>query len=258
MTSAEDWATAIRVSDILLRGHTHAAAEEEPSLLLQRIAGNPVLCGGPVEHFSRVMPVWAPKTLDEERLRPIDVLYGTYDPSTRSIDIFVNRIHQDAKTFGVDPNQLLEIVRIHEHAHAVIHLGNRSDDVQNQLSAFGGGNRTAWSPFIEKRTSWFSRLSTELGEFLAQALTYAAISGMCSPRRADKCREVFDALEAKQPAHYKLSPSVKQYAARADWPLILEAARETIDVYREQDFTLRAGLEALVCSAAGRTAEEVP
>jgi hypothetical protein len=250
MTSAEDWATAIRVSDILLRGHQRAVAEDEPALLVPRIARNPVLCGGPVEHFSQDMPVWAPKTPDEDSLCPIDVLYGTYDPKTRSIDIFVHRIRQDAKSFGAEPNELLEIVRIHEHAHAVIHLGSRIDDVQDQLSAFGGGKKTAWSVFIEERTLWFSQFPTELHEFLAQALTYAALSGLSAPRRSERLREVFDALEAKQPPHYKLSSSVKQYAAGADWPLVLGAARGTIDVYREQDFNLSAGLEALVCRAA--------
>ncbi|HZA55828.1 MAG TPA: hypothetical protein VE616_16380 [Candidatus Udaeobacter sp.] len=250
MTSAEDWARAIRVSDILLRGHPRAVAEDEPTLLVQRIARNPVLCGGPVEHFSQDIPIWVPKTPDEDSLHPIDVLYGTYDPRSRSINIFVNRIRQDAKSFGAEPNELLEIVRIHEYAHAVTHLGSRSDDVQDQLSSFGGGKKTAWSVFIEERTSWFSRFPTELHEFLAQALTYAALSRLSAPRRWERLREVFDALEAKQPPQYKLSSSVKQYAAGADWPLVLGAARGTIDVYRQQDFTLSAGLEALVCSAA--------
>lgn len=262
MTSAEDWANAIRLRDRLLRvprGFQRAVAEDEPTLLIQRIACNPVLCGGPVEHFSQDMPVWAPKTPDEDSLRPIDVLYGTYNPTTRSIDIFMQRICQDAKSFGAEPNELLEIVRIHEHAHAVVHLGTPCDDVQDQLSAFGADKKTAWSVFLDERTSWFSRFPTELHEFLAQALTYAALSGLSAPRRSERLREVFDALEAKQPPHYKLSSSVKQCAAGADWPLVLGEARRTIDAYREQDFTLSAGLEALVCSfAEPRAAGDAP
>jgi hypothetical protein len=74
------------------------------------------------------MPVWLPKTPEQDRLRPIDALYGCYDPTTRSIEIFVNRIRQDASTFAAEADEFLEIVRIHEHAHAVVHLGSRADD----------------------------------------------------------------------------------------------------------------------------------
>jgi hypothetical protein len=101
----------------LLRGHQRVISLDEPTLLVQRIASNPMLCGGPTEHFSQDMPVWLPKTPEEDGLRPIDVLYGRYDAATRSIDILVNRIGQDASTFGAEADELLEVVRIHEHAH---------------------------------------------------------------------------------------------------------------------------------------------
>jgi len=250
MSSATDWATAIRVMDICIRGHQRVVPDDEPTLLVQRITRNPVLCGGATEHFSQHMPVWHPATPDEDGLRPIDVLYGQYDPTTRSIKIFVNRINQDAKTFGAEPDELLELVRIHEHAHAVIHLGSRADDVHRDLSDFGQSNKTDWSKFLSERTSWFTGFSLELHEFLAQALTYASVCGLSSQQRSARLRELFDALEAKQPAYYRLSSSVKDRAALAAWPLVLDAARGSIDVYREGDFTLAAGLDALVSNGA--------
>lgn len=205
------------------------------------------------------MPTWHPKTPEEDGLHPIDVLYGCYDPRTRSIDIFVDRIRQDASVFGAEADEILEIVRIHEHAHAVVHLGSRADDVHNHLSSFGGSNKTTWSPFLDERTSWFAEFPTDLHEFLAQALTYAALSELSVPQRTEKLRRVFDALEAKQPPHYRLSALVKQCAARADWPLVLDAARGAVDAHREQDFTLSAGLGALVCSVAKpRAAADAP
>ena len=57
-------------------------------------------------------------------------------------------------------------------------------------------------------------------------------------------------VEAKQPAHYKLSPQVKAAAGGADWPLILDAARGAIDVHREEGFSLIAGITALICGGA--------
>jgi hypothetical protein len=219
-------------------------------LLTQRITRNPILCGGPTEYFSKKTPAWHPKTPDENELKPIDVLYGHYDPTNRSIEIFVNRIHQDASTFGAEPNELCEVVRIHEHAHAVAHLGSRFDDVHDHLSVFGQDKRTDWSEFLEQRTSWFNRFPIELHEFLAQGITYAALHRLSVPGRSERLRAVFEALELKQPSHYRLTPIVRKYADKADWTLILDAVRGTIDAYRERDFLLSTGIEALVESTA--------
>lgn len=101
--------------------------------------------------------------------------------------------------------------------------------------------------------------STDLHEFLAQALTYAALSELSAQQRAEKLRRVFDALEAKQPPSYQLSALVKRCAARAEWPLVLDAARGAVNVYREQNFTLNSGLGALVCNVSEpRAAGETP
>ena len=69
MTFAEEWANATWIADRLLHGHQNSVAEDEPALLIQRIAQNPIICGGPVEHFSQSMPIWAPKTAEEDLLR---------------------------------------------------------------------------------------------------------------------------------------------------------------------------------------------
>ncbi len=95
MSSATDWANAIRLRDIWDRGHQRAVSDDEPTLLVQRITRNPVLCGGATEHFSQHMPVWHPATPHEDGLRPIDVLYGQYDPTTRSIGWGVRLLYHD-------------------------------------------------------------------------------------------------------------------------------------------------------------------
>ena len=178
---------------------------------------------------------------------------GRYDAATRSIEVFVDRIKQDARTFGAEPEELLEIVRIHEHAHAVIHLGSRADKADHDLSALGEAGKTDWSAFVRSRALWFTAFPKEIHEFLAQALTYAALSELSPERRSERLVGVFNALEARQPAHYRLSASVKNCVAQADWPLILDAARGDVDVYREQDFVLAQGLEALICAVAETT-----
>lgn len=249
MASSANWAAAVRMADVLLRGYAQPGDDDEPGLLVPRIARNPVICGTATEYWSHDLPILLPGSTEEGEL-PIDVLYGRYEPMTQSIKIFVNRIDQDARVFGARPDELREIVRIHEHAHAVIHLGTRIDDIGRDLSALDTNGQTNWSTWVGTRTSWFSAFPSELHEFLAQALTYAAIGRVSKPARSERLREVFDALEAKQPSQYKLPANVKRSAGTADWAVVLDAARGAIDCYRDQDFTLAGGLEALVCSGA--------
>ena len=214
---------------------------------MQRLARNPILCGGPAEYFSQDKPVKLGSHYDD-RLRSIDILYGHYELKTREIEIFVKRIDQDANIYGAEPGELCEIVRIHEYAHAIVHLGSRVDDVYEHLEISCRNKRTEWTEFVDRRTSWFTEFPNELHEFLAQALTYAALQKLSVTRKSEKLRQVFEALELKQPYEYRLSSEVKQCTAKADWALIIEEARSTTNIYIDQDFTLRAGLEALVCS----------
>jgi hypothetical protein len=260
MTSAKDWAIAMQVGDEMDYRRRHSVADDEPTILVQRIAGHAVLCGGAIEQFSEAMPIFIPTTPAEDGLCPIDVLYGAYKPASRSIELFVNRIERDAIEYGAEPHELRTIVRLHEQAHAIVHLGTRCDDIPKCLSGYDKMGLTDWPKFIGERTTWFNTCPTDVHEFLAQALTYAAIYAMSSPRESEKLLKVFDALEAKQPSHYKLSALVKQHARLADWRLVLDTARDSDVVYGEkQDFTLRAGLEALVCkSGEGAAPPQLP
>lgn len=245
MGSSSDWACAKRVADVCLHGHRQVDVAEEPALVVQRVARNPILCAAPTEYFSREMPVWQPDPADHDDLRPIDVLYGCYEPTSREIKVFVNRIEQDAPIYGAEARELCDVVRIQEYCHAVVHLGIRADDVHERLREWGPGDRTEWSDFVTSRTSWFLAVDPKTHEFLAQALAYAALQRLNDWE--GRFRKIFDALEAKQPARYRLSPEVKQHAGDAHWALILDAARERIGAHRGEGFTWKAGLEALVC-----------
>jgi len=121
MDSSKAWATAIFATDILQHGHRRTTTGDDPLVLVQRTTGNVLVCGGPVEHFSQEMPIWTPSSPEEEGLRPIDILYGGYDHAHRSIEVFVKSIQRDAHVFGAEPDDLLEIVRIHEYGPADLH-----------------------------------------------------------------------------------------------------------------------------------------
>jgi hypothetical protein len=63
---------------------------------------------------------------------------------------------------------------------------------------------------------------------------------------------IFEALEAKQPVHYKLPSCVKRAASTIDWPLVLDAARGEIVADRQAGFDLVEAVKALMCRAVCR------
>jgi hypothetical protein len=65
----------------------------------------------------------APEDPEEEGLRPVDIVYGCCKPTRRSIEIYVETIREDAPMYGANDGELLQIVRIHEYAHAVVTEG---------------------------------------------------------------------------------------------------------------------------------------
>jgi hypothetical protein len=95
-----------------------------------------VLCDAPLERFSEKRPVFVPNGPEEERWRPIDVLYGSYHPASRSFDIYIDNIRRDASLFG-EFADVLQIVRLHEYAHAIVHLGIHLDQGIDILDGIG-------------------------------------------------------------------------------------------------------------------------
>jgi len=149
MSEAQNWAQA-QMGAAILRGapRRQPPTEDEAPLLVQIVTGNVFLCGSPVEHFSQKMPVLKPDSAEDERLRPIDILYGRYTPVDRTIEILVNRIEKDAPEFGCEPGELIKLIRIHEYAHAVVHLGIRVEETAKLL-------RNWADLFLEERTRWY-------------------------------------------------------------------------------------------------------
>src|SRR5947207_12611641 len=121
MTSSEEWAQEVwirRKTNLVFRDPARCR-NFDPGQLVCPLTGNTILCGGPAEYFSKKMPCWTPSP-GEGDLLPIDILYGCYDPVSRSIHVFVDRIRQDAPMLDASPYELERIVRIHEYAHAIV------------------------------------------------------------------------------------------------------------------------------------------
>lgn len=243
MDSHREWAIAVRLADALM----HSADPwdtQEPRLAVQGVTRSVVLCAAPAETFSQEMPTLAPQSPNDEELLPIDVLYGNYDPQGRLIKIYANRIERDARLYGGSFEDLLRIVRLHEYAHAVLHLGVPVHDTISTLNTFGPSGTTDWNEFIARRTKMFVALDSASHEFLAQAITYGCLCNL-PEHQSSRLKGVFEKLEAKQPQHYAVPTDIKATAATVDWSLVLRAARQEIDAFRGGNFVLRDGLLAL-------------
>lgn len=252
----QDWATAIRVTAKLV-GEPRFEREDAMASI-QAVTHNVTLSGDPREIFSiGHFGATAASQSFEAGTRAIEDIYGQYVPGTRQLEIFVRRISQDHRTFSSSFSDLLTVVRLHEHAHAIVHLGVFAGDVPNLLSTMTDRGVTDWDRVLATRDEAFTQIDTQTHELLAQALTWACVS----QRREDTAlAETFLALQARQPEKYQFDPAFKLGAASADWPLILKAARGETDVYREEGFALVKGIAALLQPTANEevTAVEPP
>lgn len=244
MGDSEAWARAIRATNVLIQGHAKAVAACEPRLAVQAVTRNVVLCDAPLECFSDKTPVFVPDGPDEERWRPIDVLYGSYNSVSRHIEIYIDNIRRDASLFGefVD---VLQIVRLHEYAHAIVHLGARLDPAVDILDDIGPSGYTNWNTFLDERGRVFEDTDVASHEYLAQAVTLTALAGLPQGHQSERLRATFDRLEARQPPQYVLPHDIKASIHLVDWSIVIAAARRDLDVFRGSDFSLLTGLRAL-------------
>lgn len=252
MSDAESWVQVVRVVD-RLRGRV-ATSLDDARVAVERATENVMVGPGPVEVFSRELPVYV-SAPGEEELAPIDILYGRYIPGELRIEIFVNRIHQDAPRFNVDLEDFLRIVRIHEYAHAAVHTGIYLGDVAERLEKLGPIGVTDWDSFRAERDKSFKDLDGESHELLAQAITWASLVPELAGQRSQQLMEAFRRLESRQPKRYQLSPGVREAAPEADWRLVLKATRDDLGGVPNLSFRHADGLAELI-SATARAADE--
>ena len=250
----EQWATAIRVAARIL-GESHSA-REDPFVTVQRLTQNVTPSGFPRETFSdKLTSIAAASAEYEAGTRSIEDLYGCYHPSTREIEIFIKRISADHSRFSSTASDLLTIVRLHEHAHAIVHLGAGSIDIENRLRTLNELGRTDWDQFLASRDAAFTAIDADTHELLAQAITWACISQRPEDRRL---AEAFLALQERQSPRYRFDARTRLGALSADWPLVLKASRGEIVVHREQSFELVKGISALLAPPLDEFEQEPP
>jgi hypothetical protein len=202
---------------------------KHPAVLVQASLQETFRPNSPLEVFSDAQPRFRPQSQEEEKLIPIDELLGQYNYKKRSIEIFAkNIIHFAESELKCDVGSLEYIVRIHEYAHALLHLGVSWDDEPLLIRNYTEGQRTDWKPFLRARSRAFKSLRSESHEFIAQLISWVAL-GVAEPLSERKqLQELFVSLMKRQPAKYVLSDEVLGKSLYGDPTLLLVWARDPV------------------------------
>ena len=136
----------------------------------------------------------------------IDGLLGLYNPSTREITIFRKGVGHVAEILKVSPEDLTQVVRLHEWAHALLHLGLEKADRMSILR-----DESQWEERLARLNSWFSALDDNLHESLAQLLTREGLRWLRdkatipdSQAKIDQIQVVFEQLMRRAPSAYQI------------------------------------------------------
>lgn len=140
------------------------------------------------EHSDWVPPICLS---DRSDVIAIDGVLGLYDPSTQEITIFSKGISWASKVLDVHPDDLAQIVKIHEWAHALLHLGAEESDHIAILRT-----ESEWAKRIAGMNTWFSELDPSLHETLAQLLTREGIRWLRARATIPEAKAVIDRIDA--------------------------------------------------------------
>ncbi len=193
MSTEASWAAAVILADYMDREASGIPDLEDPLQALQTITDNTFAASAPRERYSTEL-VALPKS--SEDFLPIDGLYGQYSPLTREVIIYTAAIDRDKHLYGASFEELLHIVRLHEYAHALLHLGIRGRHLREHLGRNVDKSDGGWSDFFQSRAQRYQILDEGSHEFIAQALALACVRQIQAPA-GNRLVDVFSRLEAR-------------------------------------------------------------
>ncbi len=201
---------------------------QHPAVLIQAALQETFRPTAPTEVYSEDQPSFMPRSAEEENWIPIDMLLGCYTMKTRTVTIF----HRNIERFANHPLQcnvsdLETIVRLHEYAHALVHLGVFWPEESKVIRDCLMGQETNWNAFLRDRSRAYRSLQSDTHEFLAQTLSWITIGVLQPLTRRYVLQELFVTLMSRQPAHYQLTPDMLGKSCYADPTALLSWVRET-------------------------------
>lgn len=138
---------------------------------------------------------------------PICEYLGLYDPYKTEIIIFKKSIKNASTILNCSPELLEYIVRIHEYAHAIIHIGFTEKERTLILN-----KEELWDKKFSEKTAIFTSIDKKLHEQLAQLLTYYSLVMLRdntkyeeSKKIINKMLQIFFELNKRQPKEYVIN-----------------------------------------------------
>lgn len=151
----------------------------------------------------------------KQEIFPIDELLGRYEPEKQLITIYNKGIKEVAAQLDVREFDVLYIVRLHEWAHAILHLGMNSKERQ-ELSV----NKGREFPTKEALEA-FQSIEDSVHELLAQILVFYALQDAIASASVPEARSaleriltVFHKIESHQPPEYNIGSFLNVPRAR--------------------------------------------
>ena len=175
-----EWAKAMLVMQLLRDNCRHTEfgslpRVDHPAILMQAAIQETFRPASPTEVYSDARPIFVAPSPEAEGQIPIDILLGCYLSRTRTIKIFCKNIAHFASTeFNCNATDLEVIVRLHEYAHALVHIGLFWKEESGVILGYPTGQETNWGVFLHARSKAIRSLTADTREFLAQVLCWIA------------------------------------------------------------------------------------
>ena len=162
-----------------------------------------------IGHFPSEIPSdeEPPVRLDEHaEVIPIDEFLGRYSPQRQEVKIFRRGIEQAASRLSLPPQDITFLIRLHEWAHALLHLGLPEE---NRLRVTEDDK--LWPETLAKATAAFHALESGLHERLAQLIVHHAVQSLRSEAKhleaqklLDRLAQTFQQLTQHAPNDYRI------------------------------------------------------
>jgi hypothetical protein len=120
---------------------------------------------------------------------PIDEVLGIYMPERQEIKIFKRRIEDAAKRLSLHEQDTVLIVRLHEWAHALFHLGLPENERFRVTR-----DEASWPETLVSATAKFYSLDRGLRERLVQLIVYHGLQSLRSSAATPEGQNVLDRL----------------------------------------------------------------
>ena len=124
-------------------------------------------------------PGWA----DRYERWTIDELLGLYEPHKREITLFTKGIEHVAEQLRVKFQIVEYLVRIHEYAHAVFHIGVDLEKSYTLAKAFNDDDPSLERATVSELTAIFDSVDPHVHEQIAQVITRLVLEELRTPEQ---------------------------------------------------------------------------